>query len=64
MRRRQKYGYREEQSSQMQLMVYVTERNWIHSWPGTIQTNVERQLNMGNAHWMMAESYMEDNMKD
>ena len=36
-----------EQSAEMQLMVDITERNWIDSHPGTIHTNVESQLNMG-----------------
>ena len=31
-------------------MVNATERNWMDSWPVTIQTNVESEPNTGDTH--------------
>ena len=54
----------QDQSSKMQLTADLMERNWMNSWPETIQTNVEGQLKIGDTYCMTAGSYMEDNLEE
>ena len=53
-----------DQSSQMQLMADMTERNKMDSWHDAAQINVEGPLNTEDTHQMMAGSHMEDNIEE